>query len=79
MLYIALTQDVLRLIEKELAASSGAYNYGLARVAKDVARECNYQTAPLLFMIVWLAGDYTMVLSAFEPRHMGSYSLKIEC
>lgn len=50
------------LVEKELAASSGAYNYGLARVVKDLA-----------------PGDYTMVLSAFEPRHMGHFSLKIEC
>jgi calpain-7 len=30
-------------------------------------------------MIIQLAGDYTMVLSAFEPRHMGPFSLKIEC
>lgn len=25
------------------------------------------------------AGDYTVVVSAFEPRHTGSYSLKLEC
>ncbi|KAF9462395.1 hypothetical protein BDZ94DRAFT_1261255 [Collybia nuda] len=50
------------LVEKELAGSSGAYGYGLARVTKEVS-----------------AGDYTVIVSAFEPHHMGSFSLKIEC
>jgi calpain-7 len=36
-------------------------------------------TLLLTYMITLLAGDYTMVLSAFEPEHMGPFSLKIEC
>lgn len=35
----AIAKRALRLVEKELAASSGAYNYGLARVKKDLVRE----------------------------------------
>lgn len=26
-----------------------------------------------------LAGDYTLIVSAFEPHHTGGYSLKFEC
>jgi len=50
-----------RLAKKEVAASSGAYSYGMARVVKDLP-----------------VGYYTVILSAFDPHHMGSFSLKVE-
>ncbi|GLB37855.1 putative peptidase C2 family protein [Lyophyllum shimeji] len=49
------------LVENELAASSGAYSYGLARVTKEIS-----------------PGDYNVILSAFEPRYTGPFSLKID-
>ncbi|EKM75828.1 hypothetical protein AGABI1DRAFT_102686 [Agaricus bisporus var. burnettii JB137-S8] len=50
------------LIEKEVAASSGAYMYGYAQIIKDL-----------------MPGDYTLIISAFEPRHTGPFTLKVEC
>lgn len=29
--------------------------------------------------IYLVAGDYTVILSAFEPRHMGAFTLKVDC
>ncbi|KAF8627516.1 hypothetical protein AX15_004392 [Amanita polypyramis BW_CC] len=48
------------LSEKDLAATSGPYSYGLATITKDLA-----------------PGDYSIILSAFEPHHLGSFSLSI--
>ncbi|RDB24959.1 Calpain-like protease palB/RIM13 [Hypsizygus marmoreus] len=49
------------LVETEMAASSGPYCYGVARVTKDFS-----------------PGDYTVILSAFEPHYMGPFSLKLD-
>ncbi|KAF8150612.1 hypothetical protein B0H34DRAFT_801552 [Crassisporium funariophilum] len=54
-------QRVAELAEKELAATSGAYSYGLARVTEELS-----------------VGEYTVVASAFEPHHMGPFSLNID-
>ncbi|KAF8891859.1 hypothetical protein BD779DRAFT_1513523 [Infundibulicybe gibba] len=45
----------------ELAASSGAYSYGLARVRTELA-----------------PGTYAVIPSAFEPHHLGPFSLRID-
>ncbi|KAF9453717.1 cysteine proteinase [Macrolepiota fuliginosa MF-IS2] len=50
------------LVEQEVAASSGAYTYGLAQAVKNL-----------------MPGDYTLIVSAFEPHHTGPYTLKVEC
>ncbi|KAF8962724.1 hypothetical protein BDZ97DRAFT_1702205 [Flammula alnicola] len=54
-------QRVSELSAKDLVATSGAYNYGLARVTKTIT-----------------PGEYVVVASAFEPHHIGSFSLKID-
>ena len=68
---------IYRLAEKDLVVSSGAYSYGLARVTKTVSRKF-----PLIPFAVALknslAGEYTIVASAFEPHHMGSFTLKVD-
>ncbi|KAF8841696.1 cysteine proteinase [Paxillus ammoniavirescens] len=56
-------ERVVELAQKEVVISSGAYTYGHARAAANMA-----------------PGDYTVVLSAFEPQiHLGSFTLKVEC
>ncbi|KIK77356.1 hypothetical protein PAXRUDRAFT_835008, partial [Paxillus rubicundulus Ve08.2h10] len=56
-------ERVVELAQKEVVVSSGAYTYGHARVAANMA-----------------PGDYTVVLSAFEPQiHLGAFTLKVEC
>ncbi|KAI9568796.1 hypothetical protein HD554DRAFT_2021606, partial [Boletus coccyginus] len=53
---------ICELVQKEVVTSSGAYTYGRARAAVDMA-----------------PGDYTVILSAFEPQiHLGQFSLSIE-
>ncbi|THH18691.1 hypothetical protein EW146_g2354 [Bondarzewia mesenterica] len=54
-------ERVFDLVQQEVAASSGAYSYGYANVAKDLA-----------------PGDYTVILSTFEPMHQGPFSLCAE-
>lgn len=73
----------LRLIEKEVAASSGAYMYGHAQIIKDLMRALHL-LSPSLFPVInpvprLIAGDYTLIISAFEPRHTGPFALKVEC
>ncbi|KAF7350967.1 Calpain catalytic domain-containing protein [Mycena sanguinolenta] len=52
---------IFELAQKDLAATSGAYSYGLARLTKPLQ-----------------AGDYTIILSAFEPNQLGAFSLEVE-
>ncbi|KAF8150505.1 hypothetical protein K438DRAFT_1865522 [Mycena galopus ATCC 62051] len=52
---------IFELAQKDLAATSGAYSYGLARLSKPLQ-----------------AGDYTIILSAFEPNQLGAFSLEVE-
>ncbi|EIM80748.1 cysteine proteinase, partial [Stereum hirsutum FP-91666 SS1] len=52
---------VFDVVQNEVAANSGAYNYGYAHVEKEL-----------------LVGDYTLILSAFEPTHQGPFSLRLE-
>ncbi|KAI0669613.1 hypothetical protein C8Q78DRAFT_1070706 [Trametes maxima] len=49
----------------DLALSSGPYNHGYALASGQVPRHV-------------LAGDYTLVVSAFEPRHIGRFDLRME-
>ncbi|KAF7289323.1 Calpain catalytic domain-containing protein [Mycena indigotica] len=56
-------QRVFELTQKDVAATSGAYSYGLARVSK---------------LLQGTIGDYTVILSAFEPNQMGPFSLEVE-
>ncbi|PFH46869.1 hypothetical protein AMATHDRAFT_68923 [Amanita thiersii Skay4041] len=51
-------ERVYTLSERELAATSGPYSYGLATVVKDLS-----------------PGDYTVIVSAFEPQYIGAFSL----
>ncbi|KAG5646200.1 hypothetical protein DXG03_004026 [Asterophora parasitica] len=69
------------LAESELTASSGAYSYGLARVRKEISRESDPNNQSRIYqrvLMLFAAGDYTVILSAFEPHHMGPYSLKVD-
>ncbi|KAK7057703.1 calpain catalytic domain-containing protein [Favolaschia claudopus] len=52
---------VFELTEKDLAATSGAYSYGLARLNKYLQ-----------------AGDYTVIVSAFEPNQFGAFTLEVQ-
>ncbi|KAF8199531.1 hypothetical protein BJ912DRAFT_1020136 [Pholiota molesta] len=54
-------QRISELFAKDLVATSGAYNYGSARIIKNVT-----------------AGSYVVVASAFEPQHIGPFSLKVD-
>ncbi|KAJ6593314.1 hypothetical protein B0H19DRAFT_1215467 [Mycena capillaripes] len=54
---------IFELAQKDLAATSGAYSYGLARLSKPL------QGMP---------GDYTIILSAFEPNQLGAFSIEVE-
>lgn len=64
----------------DVALSSGAYSYGHTSAAKDLSgmspvEFLNSQNA----LISVLAGDYTVILSTFEPKDTGSYSLNVSC
>jgi len=65
-----------RLSAKELVATSGAYSYGLARASKNMLcrSEC-YLSFPC--SSCFTAGEYTVIVSAFEPHHNGAFSLTI--
>ncbi|KAJ7736872.1 hypothetical protein B0H16DRAFT_1572895 [Mycena metata] len=52
---------IFDLTQKDLATTSGAYSYGLARLTKPLQ-----------------AGDYTIILSAFEPNQLGTFSFEME-
>ncbi|RXW16410.1 hypothetical protein EST38_g9440 [Candolleomyces aberdarensis] len=80
---------VTDLSERDLIASSGAYTYGSARVSKDMTRRSPShspfaptvrETARLIYRYrISLAGDSTIVVSAFNPQYLGPFSLKVEC
>ncbi len=72
-----------RLGHNDLALSSGPYSYGYANAFGHIPR-----TSPSIASIIphltpgpipYAAGDYTLVVSAFEPRHIGKFALKVEC
>ncbi|KAL1730986.1 hypothetical protein EV714DRAFT_283704 [Schizophyllum commune] len=54
-------ERVYQLLESNIAASSGAYNYGMARLSTQLS-----------------PGDYTLIVSAFEPKYRGPFTLKLE-
>ena len=74
-----------RLGHNDLALSSGPYSYGYANAFGHVPRmsisSASAPNAPSLTMGrgPYIAGDYTLVVSAFEPHHIGKFSLKLEC
>lgn len=68
-----------RLAQREVATSSGAYSYGRARAVADMARESQWLCSTAQRLMNCKAGDYTVILSAFEPQvHLGQFTLKIE-
>lgn len=68
-----------RLAQKEVVVSSGAYTYGRARAAADMTRRSRSSHFTVSMLMYCKAGDYTVVLSAFEPQvHLGEFTLKIE-
>ena len=68
-----------RLSHNDQALSSGPYSYGythaFGRIPRMYRLVCNW----LVGLIDGTAGEYTLVVSAFEPRHIGKYSLQLEC
>ncbi|KAL1675511.1 hypothetical protein EV122DRAFT_218347, partial [Schizophyllum commune] len=54
-------ERVYQLLEANIAASSGAYTYGMARLSTQLS-----------------PGDYTLIVSAFEPKYRGPFTLKLE-
>lgn len=67
------------MVERDVVTSSGAYTYGLAQVVKDLLRAFFF-----FFVIGGLnhlhpkAGDYTVVVSAFEPKYSGPFRITVE-
>ncbi|KAI0629428.1 hypothetical protein C8Q77DRAFT_1220174 [Trametes polyzona] len=58
-------ERINELGHNDLALSSGPYSYGHAFASGRVT--------------LMVAGDYTLVVSAFEPRHIGKFDLRVEC
>ncbi|KAI0359564.1 cysteine proteinase, partial [Trametes cingulata] len=56
-------ERINELGHNDLALSSGPYTYGYALAAGRVPRK---------------SGDYTLIVSAFEPRHLGKFDLRVE-
>jgi calpain-7 len=68
-----------RVAQKEIAASSGAYSYGTSRIIQDLSGEVHWSFKMMtVFTNSVSVGDYTVILSAFEPQHFGKFSLKVE-
>ncbi|KAE9408723.1 hypothetical protein BT96DRAFT_807713, partial [Gymnopus androsaceus JB14] len=64
--------------QKSIAATSGRYTHGLARVTTQLSRKCYF----ILRLVhsaysLSLAGDYTVIVSAFEPHQTGPYTLAV--
>lgn len=70
---------IYRLAEKDLVATSGAYNYGSARIAKSISGKWYYLLRLFSFVSLSISvGTYVVVVSAFEPHHTGPFSLQVE-
>ncbi|TBU31057.1 hypothetical protein BD311DRAFT_657405, partial [Dichomitus squalens] len=55
---------ISELGHNDLALSSGSYTYGYANASGRIPRT---------------SGDYTLVVSAFEPHHIGKFDMRVEC
>lgn len=72
-------QRVTDLVQNEIVATSGPYNHGFASVQKDLPGiwPLHYLN-PMSDVDVATAGDYTVIVSAFEPRHTGPFSFSVD-
>ncbi len=59
-------------------ANSGAYGYGIAQAVAGLKGLSANLSASCLLKLQFVAGDYALIVSAFEPRYRGAYSLRIE-
>jgi calpain-7 len=59
-------------------ATSGAYSYGLVTATKELPSMFPSFVIPTFPLKPSLVGVYTVVVSAFEPHHMGPFSLKVD-
>lgn len=65
-------------MEQDVAASSGTYSYGHATVTRNLPREIYVSTrhgSNFSDLEFYIAGEYTVVLSSFDPAHQGRFSL----
>lgn len=62
----------------EIVATSGPYSFGHALAYRELRGTslANYRSQDPVRL--FLAGDYTLIVSAFEPRHLGAFKLRIE-
>ncbi|KDQ56387.1 hypothetical protein JAAARDRAFT_310571 [Jaapia argillacea MUCL 33604] len=54
-------ERITELVENDVAATSGAYNYGYAHTSRELTD-----------------GDYTVIVSSFNPYNTGPFTLKVE-
>ena len=59
-------------------ASSGPYSYGVAQAIASVTREYYASTKEHDLIAGTLAGHYCVVVSTFEPRHRGKFTLRVD-
>lgn len=64
--------------QKSIVATSGKYTHGLARVTAQFPRKYRFSSSWYIQLISSLAGDYTVIVSAFEPQQTGPYTLTID-
>lgn len=66
------------MVTGDIAASSGAYTYGFAHVAKDMQGEFTLCPISTTLTSDFEAGEYVIVVSAFGPQDIGAFTLDIE-
>ena len=83
---LSLTFERGSLAQSDIIATSGAYTYGFARLSADLPRTSRFsgalilcdQVFPNFVLTRYVAeGDFTLVVSAFSPTHLGEFSLLV--
>jgi calpain-7 len=68
-----------RLVENDIALTSGPYTYGVASTGQEILRMCVTNSYLLLADFMLLAGDYTLIISTHNPKHTGPFALNVQC
>jgi len=76
------------LAQSDIIATSGAYTYGFAQLSADLPRTsrlfgrffflCAIKISETFVLTRYVTeGDFTLVVSAFSPTHLGDFSLLV--
>ena len=65
-------------MDSEIAASSGPYKYGYASISRELTGIAHLLSTLSAVLIGVQAGDYTLIISAFDSRHTGPYTVEID-